>query len=394
MFDLKATQSALRASGADAWLFCDFRGSDKLAYEVLGLDARKHFTRRWYYLVPRTGAPRKLVHAIEAGLIDELPGSKTSYFSRATLEPALRALLKGVKTVAMQYSPLNNIPTVAFADAGTVEWVRSFGVKVVSSAGLVQRLYATIDAADFASHVRAGRHVQRIKDDAFALIFKRVAARKAITEYEVAQFILERFAAARLTCDGAIPIVGANAHAADPHFEPSSKKSTRFKKGDRVLIDLWARENTPRGIYYDITWCGFCGSTPPRDYVDTFAIAMAARDAAVALVRKRIAVKKSVKGYEVDDACRAVIDRAGLGRYFIHRTGHSIGHEVHGSGVNMDGLETRDDREILPGSLFSVEPGIYLKEIGVRTELDVYVDLKNEVHISGPIQDQLCCASC
>lgn len=395
MFDLKATQTALRASGADAWLFCDFRGSDKLAYEVLGIDPHGHFTRRWYYLVPKSGAPRKLVHAIESGLIDHLPGSKSTYFSRATLEPGLRALLKGAKTVAMQYSHNNNMPTVAFADAGTVEWVRSFGVKVVSSAELVQRMYATIDAEAFASHVRAGKHVQKIKDDAFKLIFDRVSRRKNITEYEVARFILDRFKAARLTCDGSIPIVGANAHAADPHFEPSAKNSPRFKKGDRVLIDLWAREDSPSGIYYDITWCGFCGAKAPADYVKTFGIVIAARDAAVALVEKRIAAKKVLKGYEVDDACRAVIERAGLGKSFIHRTGHSIGRQVHGSGVNMDGLETRDDRHVLPGSLFSIEPGIYRGAVGVRTELDVYVDFQNQIQIAGAIQRELvCCADC
>jgi Xaa-Pro dipeptidase len=387
-FDLKAMQAALTAAGLDGWLFCDFHARETLAYEILGLDPRGHFTRRWYCYVPKSGAPRKLVHAIESRALAALPGTTALYHSRATLESALRTLLRGAKTVAMQYSPRNNLPTISLVDAGTVELVRSCGVKVVSSAELVQRLFNTVDAAGFASHVRAGRHVQAIKDDAFKLIFDRVRRRKAITEYDAAQYILARFKAAKLTTD-ASPIVAANGSAADPHFEPSARNSARFKRGDRVLIDLWAREDMPTGIYYDITWCGFCGERAPEAYRRAFHLAVSARDAAYALIAARLSAKRKIRGYEVDNACRRVIEKAGLGPYFFHRTGHSIGHAVHDSGVNMDGLETRDDRELLPGSLFSIEPGIYRGQIGVRTELNVYVDMRSRPQIAGPVQHAL-----
>jgi Xaa-Pro dipeptidase len=387
--NLAAMQKAIRRSDVDGWLFCDFRVRETLAYSVLGLDREKHFTRRWFVFVPKAGQPRRLVNAIESGLLDDLPGTKTLYHSRETMIAGLRGIIKGAAKVAMQYSPGNNIPTISFADAGTVELVRSLGKKVVSSAELIQRLSATIDAKGFASHQRAGKIVQQTKDAAFALVFSRLQKRKSIGEYDVAKFILERFESGGLTSDNSVPIVGANAHAADPHFEPTAKQNTRIRKGDRLLIDLWARENTPSGIYYDITWCGYCGDTPPADYKARFGIVLAARDRAVAFIQDRLAKGRKIHGYEVDDACRSAIEKAGLGKFFFHRTGHSITHEVHGSGVNMDGLETRDDRLLLPGSLFSIEPGIYQRDIGVRTELNCYMDMKNKLHIAGAIQSEL-----
>jgi Xaa-Pro aminopeptidase len=388
------TAIALQQPPVNGWLFCDFHNREHIAYRVLGLDIEKHLSRRWFYYVPQSGSPIKLCHGIEPAALDALPGRKELYAGHEQLWSKLSSILRGVKTVAMQYSPNNEIPTVSLVDAGTIEKVRSFGIKVVSSADLVQRLYSVLDEHAFESHVRAGAKVQAIKDHAFQLIFSSIQQRKKITEYDVAGFIRERFDAAGLTNENHGPIVAANAHAADPHFEPTDFNSVVFKKGDRILIDLWAKEKVPGAVYYDITWCGFAGPRAPEKYARIFKLALYARDAAVDTVRKAFSSNKDLYGWQVDQACRAVIEKAGLGKHFIHRTGHSIDTSVHGEGANMDGLETKDNRRVLPGALFSVEPGIYLSganAIGLRTEINVFVHPDNKVEIVGPVQKELLC---
>lgn len=394
--NLKKLQAAiaLQQPPVNGWLFCDFHNREHIAYRVLGLDIEKHLSRRWFYYVPQSGSPIKLCHGIEPGALDALPGRKELYAGHEQLWKKLGGILRGVKTVAMQYSPNNEIPTVSLVDAGTVEKVRGFGVKVVSSADLVQRLYSLLDEHTFESHVRAGAKIQAIKDHAFQLIFSSIQQRKKITEYDVAGYIRERFDAAGLTNENHGPIVAANAHAADPHFEPTDFNSVVFKKGDRILIDLWAKEKVPGAVYYDITWCGFAGKAAPEKYARMFKLATIARDAAVDTVRKAFSTNKELYGWQVDQACRGVIEKAGFGKYFIHRTGHSIDTSVHGEGANMDGLETKDNRRVLPGALFSVEPGIYLSgsnAIGVRSEINVFVHPDRKVEIVGPVQKELIC---
>lgn len=389
--DLKKVQAALAEQRIDGWLFCDFHNREHIAQRVLGLDNAKFASRRWFYFVPAAGTPRKLVHAIEPGMLDALPGGSTIYASWEQLHEQLRVLLQGAKTIAMQYSPLNNIPTISLVDAGTIERVRACGVDVVSSADLVQRLYSLVDAKGWRSHQHAGERVQAIKDDAFDLIFSSVKKNKPITELDVQKFILKRFKKENLTCGHGGPIVGANEHAADPHFEPTEKNAKRLKRGDKILIDLWAKFDAPGAIYYDITWCGFIGDDPPAEYVRVFDLAMKARDAALDFIRESLAQKKTIRGWEADKVCRNVIVAGGMGDYFVHRTGHSIDTSVHGEGANIDSLETQDDRQLIPGALFSIEPGIYLpkKKLGVRTEIDAYIDPRGELRVAGKIQKSL-----
>jgi len=387
--NLKPIQTALSKQSLNGWLFCDFHNREKLAYSILGLDIRKPCSRRWFYFIPHKGTPLKLVHAIESGYLDALPGKKLIYSGWVQLHENLKKMLRGQKRVAMQYSPMNNIPTISTVDAGTVELVRSSGANVVSSADLVQRIYSVLDAKRFSTHQLAGVIVQAIKDDAFELIFSSIRKNKALTELDVQQFILARFKEENLTCGNHAPIVGANEHAADPHFEPTAKNTKRFKKNDRVLIDLWAKRDVPGGIFYDITWCGFIGTSPPPGYKKIFGVAVRARDTAIAFIEKQLAKKKAIRGWEVDKACRDVIAAAGYGPYFVHRTGHSIDTSVHGQGANIDGLETKDDRLLLPGALFSIEPGIYKGQIGVRTEVNVYIDLDGRAHVEGAMQKEL-----
>jgi Xaa-Pro aminopeptidase len=388
--DIKKIQAALDEKGFDGWLLCDFHNRDHLAYRVLGLDFKKNTSRRWFYFIPAKGEPIRLVSAVEPARLDALPGEKRFYRAWGELHAALKTMLGAPKKLAMQYSPLNNIPYVAIVDAGTIEIIKSFGHEIMSSADLVQQFEAIIDEKGYQSHLKACEKVQRIKDEAFARIGRALAEKKKLTEYELAQFILRRFDEEGLDGGGESPIVGINDHPADPHFEPKPEGTYTFKKGDTVLIDLWAKLKEPGSIYYDITWCGFIGDEPPAKYKEIFGVVRDARIAAVDFVRKSFAAKKPCYGWQVDDACRKVVVDAGYGEYFVHRTGHSIGEEVHGNGVNIDNLETKDERLLVPGICFSVEPGIYLAgQMAVRSEIDCFITLKGEVVVAGDEQMEL-----
>ncbi len=388
--DLAAIQQALKGAGVDGWLFCEFHHRDLLAYRILGLDASGMTTRRWYYFIPAEGEPVKLAHKVEPGKLDSLPGRQLHYLAWTQLHEELRQILEGRGKVAMQYSPMNHIPYVSLVDAGTVELVRSFGVEVVSSANLVQTFEAVTDEQGYRTHRDTGEMVQQIKDEAFQLMHKALRDSGPITEFDVREFILARFDEEGLTSDGASPIVGFNDHPADPHFEPTRDNAYHLHHGDTILIDLWARRSEPPGIFYDITWCGFAGKEPPSLYVEIFDTVCRARDAALAFVRERFAAGQECKGFEVDQVSRRVVEEAGYGEAFLHRTGHSIGIEVHGNGANIDNLETRDDRTLVPGTCFSLEPGIYLEgRMAVRSEIDVFITPTGGVEVCGPIQSEL-----
>ena len=388
--DLNRIQTAIARYRLDGWLFYDFHHRDAIAYRILGLDLHKFTTRRWFYYIPVKGEPVRIVSAVEATKLDTLPGEKLIYRSWEELHECLKTTLRGGGPVAMQYSPMNNIPYVSVVDGGTLELLRSFGTKIVSSANLVQLFEAVIDETGYQAHLAAGKLVQQIKDEAFDLIRTKVHTGAAITEYEVQQYIIRRFAEDNLTDDGDHPIVGVNEHPADPHFEPTPENTYKIKSGDTLLIDLWARKNDASGIYYDITWCGFVGQYPPAKYVKIFNIVRDARNAARDFIRNKFRKAESCFGWEVDDVCRKVVIAAGYGDYFVHRTGHSIGREVHGNGVNIDNLETKDERELIPGICFSIEPGIYLPgEMAVRSEINVFITAVGEVVVAGAEQEKL-----
>lgn len=388
--DLDRIQSAISGKGIDGWLFYDFHHRDAMAYRILGLDFSKFTTRRWFYYIPAQGDPVRIVSAVEAKKLDSLPGKKEVYRSWEDLHRILRATLADARQIAMQYSPNNNIPYVSVVDAGTIELIRSFGVAVVSSADLIQIFEAVIDREGYEAHLKAGEKVQRIKDEAFQLIGEKIHNNEKITEYEVQQYIVKRFEEEGLTDDGDHPIVGVNDHPADPHFEPTQENTYTIKKGDTLLIDLWARKNDDSGIYYDITWCGFIGDNPPAKYVEIFNTVRDARNAARDFIRERFRKNEPCFGYEVDDVCRQVVIDAGYGDYFVHRTGHSIGREVHGNGVHIDNLETKDERELVPGICFSIEPGIYLPgEMAVRSEINVFITEDRKVVVAGAEQEDL-----
>jgi Xaa-Pro aminopeptidase len=385
--DLARIQEALRREKLDGWLFFDHHKRDPLAYSILNLRPTRHVTRRWYYLIPATGEPRALVHRVEPHILDTLPGEKLEYSGWKEQDVQLGKLLKGAGKVAMQYSPRCAVPYVAMVDAGTVELIRELGTEVVSSAELVQEFEACLDEAQFATHAAAGVIVDKIRAGAFAYIAARLT--EGVGELEVKDWVREEFRKAGLYTDSG-PIVGVNAHAGDPHYEPTAETSVPIKPGDLVLLDMWARFNKPGAIFYDITWTGFCG-TPTPEVQKVFEIVRDARDAAVAKVQEAVAAGREIRGFEVDDASRGHIVSKGYGDRFVHRTGHSIGEQVHSTGANMDNLETHDDRRILPGALFSVEPGIYLPNFGIRSEVNVFVrpGSAREAIVTGAIQREL-----
>jgi Xaa-Pro aminopeptidase len=388
--DLKAIQSALKEKGVDGWLFYDFHNRDHLAYRILGLDFHKMTSRRWFYFIPADGEPVKLAHRVESTKLDTLPGTKVMYHPWEELHQRLREMLGDPKTIAMQYSPLNNIPYVSIVDGGTVELIRSFGHEVVPSADLVQQFEAIIDEKGYQSHLKAGDIIQHIKNEAFTEIGKAISEERKLTEFDLMNFILRRFEEEGIDPGEDVPIVGINDHPADPHFEPKEEGSYEFKKGDKILIDLWGKLKEPGSIYYDITWCGYVGDDPPEKYQEIFHVVRDARIAAVNFIRERFAKNDPVFGWEVDDACRAVVKEAGYGDYFVHRTGHSIGEEVHGNGVHIDNLETKDERQLVHGICFSIEPGIYLEgEMAARSEIDCFITLDGEVVVHGEEQMEL-----
>lgn len=387
--ELERIQEALRERKLGGWLFCDFHNRDHLAYRVLGLDPNKLTSRRWFYFIPAKGEPRRLVHSVEKTKLDSLPGSKQVYLPWEQLHASVKKMLGSPKKIAMQYSPKNNIPYVSLVDAGIVELVKGFGHKIVSSADLVQMFEAVIGEEGYRLHKEAGVLIDGIRAEAFQQIRTAVATQNGMTEHDVQQFIMRRFKESGLTTTDP-PIVGTNDHPADPHFESTPENARTFKRGDTVLIDLWAKKDIPGGVYYDITWVGFIGESPSPKYAEIFDVARRARNAAIDFAKDKFAVREVCYGWQVDDACRAVVKKAGYAKYFVHRTGHSIGEEVHGNGVNIDNLETKDERQLIPGCLFSIEPGIYLEgQMAVRTEVNMFIRHDGVPEVTGEIQEKL-----
>jgi Xaa-Pro dipeptidase len=382
--DLAAIQAALKEYHLDGWLFYDHHRRDPIAYHVLKISPAM-CTRRWYYLIPAEGEPARLVHRIEKGNLDGLPGSTQEYSAWREQREGLKKMLEGKRRVAMEYSPLNDIPYVGLVDAGTIELIKSFGVEVVSSADLVQVFEARWSPEALAMHLEAGEAIHGIVRDAFRMIRDAVKSGKRIGEYDVQQEMARLLTSHDIEADEA-PNVSVNANSSNPHYSPTEASSLPIRADDFVLIDIWGKRRKPGAVYFDITWTGFVGDRVPPRFTEIFDIVREARDAAVRLVQDAQRSGKSIHGYEVDDAARAVILKHGYGEYFVHRTGHSIGEEVHGNGANMDNFETHDARRIIPGTCFSVEPGIYLPEFGMRTEVDVYVE-ESDARVTGEVQE-------
>jgi Xaa-Pro dipeptidase len=384
--DIQAMQTDLLAARVDGWLFYDFRGRDPIAQRILKLPEAMR-TRRWFYFVPAKGTPRKLVHKIEAQALESLPGETFYYAGLQELEKGLKKILGRTKNIAMQYSPKNAIPYISMVDAGTIEMVRGVGTRVVSSADLVQKYEACWTDEQLRSHEEAGRAIDIIVRGAFQHAAKCVRAKTALTEYELKQWMQGGFEAAGLRTEEG-PDVAVNAHASDPHYGPTAESAAPIRKDDLLLLDVWGKLRTPGSVYYDITWVGYLGKKVPEKYAKVFRVVRNARDKAVELICSSAAAGAPLQGWQVDKAARTVIEKAGYGKYFFHRTGHNIGEAVHGNGANMDGLETHDVRRLIPRTCTSIEPGIYLPEFGIRSEVNVYIDDRS-ARVTGAVQKEI-----
>jgi Xaa-Pro aminopeptidase len=384
---LEKIQEQIRNQNLDGWLFFDHHLRDPLAYRVLGLPTTPVPTRRWYYFIPASGEPRGMEHRIERNMLGGLPGDRIPYSSWTEQVEALRKITGGHGRVAMQYSPMCAVPYVSMVDGGTVELVRSVGVEVVSSAELIQHFEARWTPEALELHLEAARRADLVRAAAFALIHERTRNQVPLQEVEVKNFVREGFAKAGMVTDHG-PIVGCNANASNPHYEPTEEVTSPIRPGDWVLLDMWCKMDQPGAPYYDITWTAYCGDHPPDKIREVFGIVVAARDAAIERVIDAKAAGYPLRGFEVDDSCRAVIATSGYGEWFTHRTGHSIGVEVHGNGANMDNLETHDERLVAPWTCFSIEPGIYLADFGVRSEIDMFVG-ETEARVTGEIQREM-----
>src|ERR1700722_11499086 len=384
--DLSAIQKALRERNIDAWLFYDHHHRDPISYRVLGLPDGLMVTRRWYYLIPAKGEPVKLMHKIEAGHLDTLPGTKKQYAGWQELFDGLKQMLAAHRDVGMQYSPNNFVFTISMVDAGTADMIRGLGKNIVSAADLIAQFEATLTDEQIKSHFAAAEIIDRVTAEAFKEIGRRVR-NGGTHEHDIQEFFMEAFRREDMVTDDP-PIVAVNANSGNPHYEPSASRPVPIREGDFVLLDVWAKKNTPRSVFYDITWVGIVGSAPTDKQREIFKIVSEARDLGVKTVQDAVSANKPLAGWQVDHAVRGYIKQAKYGDNFIHRTGHSIATEVHSNGANMDDLEIHDERRILPNSLFSIEPGIYLPEFGVRLEVDVLVR-PNSAEVTGKIQREI-----
>jgi Xaa-Pro dipeptidase len=385
--NLAEIQAALREEGLDGWLFFDHHRRDPLAYRVLKFTPNSIVSRRWYYYIPAHGEPVGLVHKIEAQTLSELPGAMSTYAGWNEMVDGIRGLVAGARRIAMQYSPNCAVPYVAMVDAGTIELIRGIGVEIATSANLVQYFEARWSKVQLEGHLEAGRRVDRVRREAFQRIGEKLRASEHVTEWDIQQFIATRFREEGLFADHG-PDVAVNANASNPHYEPKQHSCSAIQKGDVVLIDMWAKLDQADAVYYDITWMGFCGEQPTSAMERVFNVVREARDRAIECARHAVDTKHELRGYQVDDAARSFIREQGFAEYFFHRTGHSLGTEVHGTGANMDNLETHDERKVIPGTCFSVEPGIYLPEFGVRSEVNVYID-ETGARVTGEKQEKI-----
>ncbi len=395
--DVAAVRAALAAEGLDGWLLYDFRGINPIAADVTGVGRQGgHLaTRRWYYLIPATGEPRGLVHAIEPHALAHLPGTTTRYAGRDQLEDRLKELLSGIRRLAMEYSPGCAIPYIARVDAGTIELIRASGsggpgstdIDIRSSGDLVQRFSAVWDETAMASHRNASEKLHRVKDRACEAIARLTRGGGLTTEYEIQQLMAGWFDEEGLVSDSA-PNVSAAENAGNPHYLPTATAARAIGSNELVLLDLWAKLDRPGAVFADITWMGYTGSRPPDRFVRAFDAVRGARDAAIALVQNAARGGRELRGWEVDRAAAAVLREAGYGDRILHRTGHSLGESVHGNGVNMDDYETHDDRRLLPGTGFTIEPGVYFSDFGERSEINMVVQA-HDASVTGPLQTEI-----
>lgn len=385
-YKISDIQDFIKTKGLDGWLLYDFHGLNKIAIEITDISGVQ--TRRWFFFIPANGEPIALIHRIEMDTFKEFPCNKISYVGWKEMQQKLKDILKGCKKIAMEYSPANAVPYVSLVDAGTIEIIKAFDIEIASSADLVARFQATWDEKAYENHIYAAKSLIQIKDDAFDYVREKILKKEKLTEYQLQQFILDKYKERELISLDP-PLASTKQNTGNPHYTPDEKSSIVIEADDLILIDIFAKKDEPDGIYADITWMAFVGTEVTKKYAEIFAIVCQARDQAVEFISKNCQAGKEVYGWQVDDVARSVISDHGYGDYFIHRTGHSLGLEVHYNGPNIDNLETRDERALIPRVGFTIEPGIYLEEFGVRSEINVFMNPQGPEITTQPIQKEI-----
>ena len=387
-FELEKIQQAIVEFGFDGWLLYDFRGLNVLALRVLGIPEQEAKSRRFFYYIPATGSPQKLVHRIETGSLDHLPGEKHVYLTWQQLHAGLKEILSNQKLIAMEYSPNNANPYVSRIDAGTAELVRSMGTDIGSSGNLIQYFEARWTQQQWQLHLDADRINRAAFDMAWEMVATSIGSGETIREMDVQNAVMKYYADHGMTTYHA-PIVAVGPNSGDPHYEPLPGKDSEIREGQFLLLDMWAKLDVPMGVYSDLTKVGFVGKSVPDEITKVFDVVAGGRDAGIACVKDAFAAGRPLQGWEVDQATRDVIDNAGMGQFFIHRTGHNIGQETHGNGAHMDNLETKEDRLVMPMTCFSIEPGVYQEAFGIRSEINVFIDENSQVHVTGGVQEEV-----
>ncbi|HMG21903.1 MAG TPA: M24 family metallopeptidase [Kofleriaceae bacterium] len=383
--DITAVQGLLAVQRLDGWLLFDRDGENPIAVRLVAPDG--HPTRPWFYMIPARGAPVALVHSTELRSFDHLAGSKLTYQGYRDLDKQLRAMLKGVKSVAVEYSTKAAVPSVSRVDAGTLEVIRAAGVQVKSSDTLVQFTKAIWGEAGRTAHYVAVHHVVELRKEALAFVAKQLQSGEPVTEYDVQQRIIRGMTMRGLI--GAPPVVAAGANTADPYYVPSADKSAAIKRGDLIVLSLAAKLDRPEGIYAVQTWCAVAADAVPEPIAKAFETASLARDQAMALIGDRARKHRPLTGAEVDDATRAFIKKAGLSDRVMHRTGHSIDNDLQGGGADLDDFEVKDSRSLTPGTGFTIGPGLYFPgQFGVRAEVSVYL-APGGPEVTTPAQDEV-----
>lgn len=384
---LEKIQRLLQENKLDGWLFTDYHGHDHITRDFLQLTDR-FCTRRLFYLIPAQGQPVKLLSAIEPLLLDHLPGEKQLYKGIRGQKEALSRLLVPGQKIACQYAPMGNVPTISTMDAGLVEYLRSFGVELVSSADLMQHFGAVLTDAQIETHRQAGVIIHRILEDAFAWIRKNLDAGQYIDEWMLLQHMEETIAREPIYMDSP-PFFGIDDHASDPGYEPKPQGSRQIREGSRLIVDIAGRLPQEDAIYYDVSWCMNVGPQIDAEYQRLFDLVKEARQTAFDLIQSKLDAGQDICGCEVDAHLQAFFQERGMAQYLMHRTGHNIGHRCHGVGANLDDYETHDSRTLLPGTMFSIEPGIYTRDYGVRLEYDVHITPEKQLRIYGPVQEEI-----
>ncbi len=387
-FNLNAIQKSLLELKIDGWLFYDFMGSDSIGRSILGISSKEKNNRGWYYYIPYQGAPSKLVHGIESKIFDHLPGKKEVYIDRREMIEKLHSLFKAGQKIALQYSPYNAIPTISKIDAGTFELLKSFKLNLISSGDLIQQFDACLSKIQLNTHINVSKELDEVLKKALQYIKHKVQKHQEITELSLQKFLKKQIKAHGLVTDME-PVVATGDNTANPHYSTGETNNSPIHVRRLVQLTFCAKEKKDDAVYSSISWVAYIGDEVPPEYQNNFKIVKNCRDKMMEFIDQSLKRKKKIRGWEVDDFTRKYVEKEGLIGNFLHRSGHSLGISCYAHAVNLDNLETKDDRQIIPGLCLSISPGVYFADYGMKTEINIHTDSKGVRLSTKSIQNEI-----